>query len=418
MKICVVHQFYLMPGQSGGSRFNEMTRMWADRGHEVTVVAGTVDYNTGQVPARFRRKFVTEERDGSVRVLRCWVPPSYAKGYVGRALAFLGFQISACVAALQVSAPDVVVATSPPLIAAIPGWIAARLRGRNAPWIFEVRDLWPESAVSTGVLRERAALTRLLYRLEAWAYRSADKISVLTPAFRDDIVRRGLADSEKIVLIPNGADAARFAPGARENEMRVRFGWGDRFVVLYAGAHGRANALAQLVDAAELLRERPDILIACVGDGPERAGLVDEVERRGLTNIVFHGPQPKDDMPSIVNACDVGAAVLQRNETFKTVYPNKVFDYMVCERPTLLGIDGVARELVVESARAGIFVEPENARAISDGIVALAADPAECAAMGRRGRRYVLAELTRESLAEKYLNVMAALVRSRGEERR
>src|SRR5690606_35387985 len=135
------------------------------------------------------------------------------------------------------------------------------------------------------------------------------------------------------------ADLDLFAPGPREGATREALGWGDRFVVLYAGAHGRANALHQLLDAAERLRDRPDVLIATVGDGPERAALEQDARRRGLDNVAFCGAQPKERMPELINACDVGAAVLQDNPTFRTVYPNKVFDYMACERPTLIAID-------------------------------------------------------------------------------
>lgn len=410
MKILVIHQYYLAHGQPGGSRFNELARLWSDAGHEVTVVAGTVNYATGDVASKYRGKWVVPERDGRVQVLRCHVPGTYASSYAGRMWAFLGFTLSSTTAALFHGRPDVIVATSPPLITALPGAVAARARFRSVPWVFEVRDLWPESAVTTGVLSKRGALTRVLYGLERFAYRACDRINVLTPAFRDDIVKRGLASDAKIVFVPNGADANVFTPGPRDNEVRRELGWRDRFVVMYAGAHGRANALGQLVDAAERLQSRPDILIACVGDGPERKRLEEEARRRGLSNIQFCGPQPKDRMPDVVNACDVGAAVLQDNPTFRTVYPNKVFDYMACERPVLLAIDGVARKLVCDEARAGVFARPEDGDSIAKAILGLVEDPPLRLQMGRRGRAWVLANCTRESLANKYLEILTALV--------
>ncbi len=411
MNILIIHQYYLMPGQPGGSRFNEFARLWAERGHRVTVVAGTVDYATGETPPRYRGRWVVREQDGAVQVLRCHVPASYARSFQGRMWAFLGFTLSSATGALAAAAPDVVLATSPPLNTCVPGWVAARVR--RVPWIFEVRDLWPESAVTTGVLREGGLMARGLYALEGWAYHDADRINVLTPAFREDIVRRGLAPQEKIVFVPNGADVSLFTPGPRDNEARRRLGWGDRFVVMYAGAHGRANAVTQLVDAAQLLGDRPDILIASVGDGPERAAAEAQARQRRLANILFCGPQPKERMPAIVQACDVGAAVLQNNPTFRTVYPNKVFDYMACERPTLLAIDGVARRLVCEQAGAGVFATPEDPRAIAAAIRGLADDPEGCRRMGQAGRRWVLQNATRESLAERYLQVMEQVVAGR-----
>lgn len=406
MKITVVHQYYLLPGQPGGSRFNELARLWAEEGHDVTVICGTLNYATGAVPEKYRGRLATREKDGLVDVVRCYVPSSYTRSYLGRMWAFFGFMLSASIAALRTRRADVVIATSPPLTAAIPGWIAAKLRPRRSKFIFEIRDLWPESAITTGVLSKSALLTRLLFRLEAWACRRADLINVLTPAFRDDLLERRLATNGKIIFVPNGADAAAFVPGSRENAMRRELGWSDKIVAMYAGAHGRANALRQLIDAAEHLRERRDILIASVGDGPERAQLVDEAKRRGLDNIVFHGAQPKDRMPEVVNACDIGLAVLQNNPTFRTVYPNKVFDYMACERPTVLAIDGVARELVCDDADAGLFAEPENGRAIAEAIIRLADDGSLRERMGKNGRRWVLANATRDALAERYLEAM------------
>ena len=410
VKILVVHQHYLFPGAPGGSRFNELARLWREAGHQVTVIAGSLNYNTGETPNALRGKWVARQAEGGVTVWRCHVPSSYGAGYWGRMWAFFGFTLSASTAALRAGRPEVVVATSPPLVAALPGWLAARLRWGRVPWVFEVRDLWPESAVTTGVLSARSPLTKLLYGLERWACRSAQRINVLTPAFREDLVRRGLAQPAKIALIPNGADLDHFQPGPRDNEVRREQGWGERFVVMYAGAHGRANAVGQLLDAAELLRDRADILIATVGDGPQRAELEERALARGLTNVMFCGPQAKERMPAFVNACDVGAAVLQSNPTFRTVYPNKVFDYMACERPTLLAIDGVARELVCEQAAAGVFAEPENAAALAQAIRQLADDRAAGLAMGRRGRAWVLEHASRRALATRYLELLQELV--------
>jgi len=414
MKILVLHQYYLMPGQGGGSRFNEMTRFWTEAGHDAAVIAGTVDYTSGAKPDSYRRRWLIKENDNGVAVWRCYVPESYGAGYAGRMWAFFALMFSAASAVLRVERPDAIVATSPPLIIALPAIFAARFRWGRIPWVFEVRDLWPESAVTTGVLSSKSPLTRLLYLLERWAYRLADRINVLTPAFEQDIVRRGLAPAVKISLIPNGADLDNFSPGPIRNSVRREFGWGDRFVVLYAGAHGRANAVGQLVAAAELLRNRPDILIATVGDGNERARAQADARARNLNNIVLLGPQPKERMPDFVNAANAGAAVLQNNPTFRTVYPNKVFDYMACARPTLLAIDGVARTLVCDQAQAGIFVEPENPESIAEGIRTLANNPAHSAEMGARGRHWVEANANRRELASRYLDLLFELTTKAG----
>ena len=413
MRILIIHQYYVLAGMAGGSRFNELGRLWAEAGHEVTVIAGNLDYSTGVVPSRYRGRWVHREMDGLVTVFRCHVPRSYNRSYAGRMWAFFGFTFSALAAVLRVLRPDVIVATSPPLVVLFPAWVASRLRFRRTPWVFEVRDLWPESAVTTGVLGSDSLVTKVLYGLERWACRSADHVNVLTPAFRENLLQRGLAPAERISVIPNGADLDLFCPAPRDEEVRRSLGWGDRFVVMYSGAHGRANAIGQLVDAAELLTDRADILIACVGDGPEREQWEHEAQRRGLGNIRFHGAVPKERMPLVVNACDVGAAVLQNNPTFRTVYPNKVFDYMACAKPVLLAIDGVARQLVCEEAGAGLFAEPENPKDLAGAIRQLADDRSGRAEMGQRGRQWVMAHASRRALAERYLALLEDVRRQR-----
>jgi glycosyltransferase involved in cell wall biosynthesis len=209
--------------------------------------------------------------------------------------------------------------------------------------------------------------------------------------------------------VPNGADLEAFLPEPRDNECRRQRGWTGKFVALYAGAHGRANALMQLVDAAEALLPEPDVLIVSVGDGPERGACERAARERGVSNIQFIGAVSKAQMPSLVNAADVGLAVLQNNPTFKTVYPNKVFDYMACARPVIVAIDGVARQLVCEDAEAGLFATPEDGAALAAAILRLRDDPALASRFGHNGRAWALKNADRRALARRYLTVLSSL---------
>jgi len=412
MKIVVIHQYFLRPESAGGSRFNEMTRYWTEQGHEVTVIAGQIDYTSGETAAEYKGKFVAEEMQDGVRVLRVYTPGAMHKSIVGRMWAFAGFGASSSLALMtHLRKADVVVATSPSLLVLMPGLVAKWLR--RWPLVFEIRDLWPESAISTGVLSENSPITKFAYALEEAGYRSADRINVLTPAFRENLLARKMAPDSKIVFIPNGADIELFEPGEPDLELRERYGWGDKFVVLYAGAHGIANHLWQYIDAAELLKDREDILLVSVGDGPQKAALVEETERRGLKNLQWLDAVSKADMPALLRSANTGAAILKRVDTFKTVYPNKVFDYMSCERPVLLAIDGVARELVTEKAKAGVFAEPERPEELAEKIRWMADNPEELKAMGKRGRRYVEEHFSRPALAQKYLEVLSSVVAQR-----
>jgi glycosyltransferase involved in cell wall biosynthesis len=409
--ITLVHQYYLASGEPGISRFNEMAGAWVAAGHHVTVIAGNVSLSTGKTHPETRGRLLTRLSDGQIMVWRCLVPSVYSRNYLGRRLAYAVFTLSASLAALRTPRADVVIATSPPLFVVIPGWLKAKLSGRGTPWVFEVRDLWPESAVTTGVVGARAPLTRFLYWLERRACASAALVITLTPAISEDIIRRRLAPHYRVRCIPNGADLRLFAPGERNNSFRREFGWGDRIVAMYSGAHGRANDLGQLLDAAEELRDRPDIVIALVGDGQQRRALEGEARRRSLPNLVFCGPQPKERMGECVNAADIGLAVLQRNPTFRTVYPNKIFDYMACAKPIVLAIDGVARELVCERSRSGLFAEPGDGRAIAAAIRRLADDQMLRVELGANGRRWVEQNESREGLAQRYLESLEELVR-------
>lgn len=410
MRILIVHQHYLFPGQPGGSRFNEMGRLWAESGHDVCVIASTLNYATGQRHPTIGNRWCTRVREGNVTVWRCYVPGSYNASFAGRLWAFFGFVLSSSWAALRVPRPDVVIASSPPLTLVIPGWIAARFRRNPAPWVFEVRDLWPESAITTGVVSATGWFARMLYALERWACLKADAINVLTPAFRRNMLSRNLADPSKFIMVPNGADLALFANVRRDEAIRRTLGWESRIVALYAGAHGRANAIGQLVHAAEAIKQRTDVLIASIGDGPERIQWENEAARRGLTNIRFYGAQPKERMVAILTCADIGLAVLQDNPTFTTVYPNKLFDYMATGQPIVLAIDGAARSLACDEAECAVFVKPEDGRALGAAIVRLADDPPLRQTLGENGRRWVTQHASREKLGEQYLLHLSRMV--------
>lgn len=409
MKILIVHQYFLGKDAAGGARWNQMAKFFAEAGHEVTVLAGMVDYNTGKKLEQYRWKFITKEQEAdNVTVYRCHVSQRYNSSFLGRAWAYFSFSFSSTIAGiLFAKRPDVILATSPPLtVSSTMNWLGWL---RRRPTIFEVRDLWPESAIDTGVLKP-GRLANILYKMEAKAYRNAKAINVLTPAFEQKLIASKGVSPEKISMIPNGADLDLFSPGEKENYVRKELGLTGKFVVGYFGAHGRANHLTQLLDVADKIKDsHPDVQIMLVGGGMLKKGLVEEAEKRQLHNITFVDPVSKEKIADYINATDVSTAVLMKNDTFKTVYPNKVFDYMCCAKPILIGIDGVARKLV-EDAGAGLFVEPENVDAFIAGIEKLKNDPQQMKDMGESGRKYVEVNFDRRNLAKKYLEVLRKVV--------
>jgi glycosyltransferase involved in cell wall biosynthesis len=403
MRILILHQYFLGRGEGGGSRFNQFAKYWSKMGHDVTVVAGTVHYATGHKDARYRGKWLVREEDESgARVLRSYVSSGYNKGFRGRLWGYVSFALSATWAGLFAARkPTVILATSPPLTIAVPAYIISRVR--RIPLVFEVRDLWPDFAVETGAMRNRH-LIRFSYWLERFIYRKATLINVLTPGFELELRTEGVPP-EKIVVVPNGADLDLFSPGERNNQVRTDYGWGDRFVILYTGAHGRANDLGQILEAAQQMLDRPEVLFILMGDGMEKGALQERARKLGLSNLQFIGTQPKQSVVDFVNAADVCIATLADLPGFRKVYPNKLFDYMACARPIIVGIDGVARELVAD-AEAGIFVEPNCPERIVAAVLTLLDDNDARLRYGERGYAFVQREFSRRNLAEKYAGIL------------
>ena len=398
MNILLIHQYYLGKNEGGGSRFNEMCKYWAEDGFDVTVVAGTVHYATGTKDKKYKGKWNVREQDEKVKIIRCFVLSSYNKSFLGRLFAYVSFFLSSLWAGLFYTGEiDTIVATSPPLTVGLTAILLSFFK--KTPFIFEVRDLWPDSAIQSGVLKNKL-LIKLSYWLENISYRKAKKIVVLTPAFKEYLLKRGIAE-EKIAFIPNAADLDLFEPGNKNNWVRKKYNLGKKFVVLYTGAHGKANALSQLIEAANLLREYKDIVFMLVGDGMEKNKLKKLTDNLGLNNVIFVDTQPKDRMTDFINASDVCTAVLKKLDVFKTVYPNKIFDYMACGKPIIIGIDGAARKLI-EDANCGVFAEPENAEKIKDRVLFFYSNRNLCKMYGSRGRKFVEAQMNRKIMAERY----------------
>jgi len=384
MHVLLIHQAYAGPRDPGGTRHFELASYLASRGHRATIVASEVSYLTGTAVAAGE----SEEVPG-VRVIR--VPGSdLHRSFLARGSSFARFGAGALRAALRVPDVDVVWGTTPPLPQLLPAWLAS-LRAPGG-FVLEERDLWPEFAIGMGVLRA-GAVTDAALAFKRWAYRRARRVVVNSPGFLPYLRAYGVPE-EKVQVIPNGVDPDPFDPAARGAEHRAAWGADDRFVVLYAGALGAANALDVVLDAAAELRGS-GALFVLLGDGKERPALQRRAAELGLDDDVrFVAARPKDEMPGLIAAADACVACLRDIPLFRTTYPNKVFDYMAGGRPVLLQIDGVIRQ-VVEEAGAGVFVPPGDARALAEAVRRMMAHPETARAMGRRGRDAVRARFDR-----------------------
>lgn len=382
-----------------------MSRIWIEQGHRVTVLAGNVHYMSSGSTSR-ANWFTDTTNAAGVRVLRCYVSEKYHKGFSGRLMGYFSFVLSAIFAGIFYAREryDAVLVTSPPLFIGFSGWLLACLK--RIPFLMEVRDLWPESAIDTGLLTSKW-LIRFSYWFESFLYRKAQMINVLTPAFREVLIYQKHVDKEKICFIPNAADFAlseKINLNFDKDAFRQQLGLKDAFVLVYVGAHGVANCLTQIIEAAELLADTRAHFVL-VGDGAEKQMLVNEVQKRELKNVTFIPQVPKSEVFKYILAADAGLSVLKQAEIFKTVYSNKTFDYFACKKPVLIAIDGISRELV-EQAGAGTFAEPEHPEDLAAKVHLYLKKPEFAKQQGNNGYLYAKEHFDRKQLADRYLLVI------------
>jgi len=410
MKLLLIHQYFLEQDDPGGSRFNEMTRTWSELGHEVTVLAGMMHANKSEKIPEYKSRYFVHKQHDKVSVWRCHVSESYNVNFIGRLWGYFSFVFSSIWAGLFKAKGkyDLILVTSPPLFVGITAWVLSKIR--QIPFVFEIRDLWPESAIDTRIVTS-SSIIKFAYWFEGFIYKRAKLINVLTPAFKKILLEKKKVPAEKIIFIPNAADFSlsdEILATFDSKAFRIQQGIDDKFVITYVGAHGVANYLIQLLDAAELLRDT-NVLFQLIGAGMQKKMLMDEAVKRGLKNVKFINSVPKKEVFTYIIASDLGTSVLKRVDTFKTIYSNKTFDYMACKKPILLVIDGVSRELV-ETANCGLFAEPERPKDIAEKIRYYLANPELLKEQGENGYTYAKAHFDRTVLAERYLEHLQSLI--------
>ena len=404
MNVLLIHQYFLEENDSGGSRWNELTRNWTADGVQVTVLGGMMHYNGSEKLPEYKNCYFKKKQQGAVSVWRCHVSESYNKSFVGRLWGYFSFMFSVLWAGLfKVNGKfDVVIVTSPPLFVGLSGYLISRFK--RIPLVFEVRDLWPESAIDTGVLTNKFIIW-LAYWFEAFIYRKATLINVLTPAFYQTLLTVKKVAEKKLIMIPNAADfglSEDLLANFDRESFRQEMNFDKHFVITYVGAHGVANHLQQLLQAGKVL-EDTNVLFLLIGNGMEKIRLQQMAVDMNVINVRFIESVPKKDVFKYILASEMGASVLKKVDTFKTVYSNKTFDYMSCKKPVLLAIDGVSRQLV-EEARCGVYVEPENIDEYNVQIRAYLSDTERLEREGNNGYLFAKQHYDRDVLAKKYIN--------------
>jgi glycosyltransferase involved in cell wall biosynthesis len=405
MRILFLSHYFPPEVNAPASRTFEHCREWVRAGHQATVVTCAPNHPRGQVYEGYRNRLWQREQIDGINVVRLWTYVAANEGFTKRTLNYISYMIAAILAAPFLAKTDVVISTSPQFFNGLAGYAVSRLK--RASWVLEIRDLWPESILAVGAISNKRVI-RFLEWLEMFAYRKADRIVPVTDAFKDYMVRKGVP-AGKITVIKNGVDLTRYVPAEPDERLIDQLGVRGKFVASYFGTHGMAHRLNTVLDAATQLRDRDDIVFLMVGDGAERDKLLTEKNARGLDNVMMLPQQPKDRMPALWALSDVSMVLLSRSDLFKTVIPSKIFESMAMQRPILLGVDGETRG-IIESGRAGLFVEPENAAALAEAVRELKDDEAKRVELGANGRRYVQAYFDRRKLAGLYLDLLSGLV--------
>jgi glycosyltransferase involved in cell wall biosynthesis len=398
LDVLYFHQYFATRRRSTSTRSYELARRLVDRGHRVTIVSRDTRMLESGRDGRPPGRVVAREQVDGIDVLYLNIP--YANRYPTpvRIASFTAFTVAASVAGALHRRPDVVFASSTPLTIGIAGLLTARLK--RAPFVFEIRDLWPAVPVALGALTSRPAIGTAEW-LERRLYEGAERIVVLSEGSRDELRARGIPE-EKLVLIPNAADLDVFRPDVVDSGFRASHGLEDRFVALYAGAMGPAAGLDQLVDAAEALRRWGDtrVTIVALGDGGERPRLEQRTRELGLDNLLFLPALPKEELAGVVGAADVTLTVFAPHPILETNSPNKFFDSLAAGKPVVVNLGGWLRGLV-EEHDAGVWVPAGNAEALAGALSALAANPTRVEQMGRNARTLAEREFGRDEMANR-----------------
>ena len=413
MRILFFSHYYPPEVNAPASRTHEHCLAWAKAGHDVTVVTCAPNHPTGKLYSGYRNRLFQRELVEGVEVIRIWTYLAANEGFFRRTLNYISYMVSATLAMPLFKRPDVVISTSPQFMCGLTGLIAKWLL--RAPWVFEIRDIWPESIVTVGVMR-KGLLVRFLERLERLGYRRADRIVAVTDSFVPHIAER-CGDAVKIDVIKNGVDLRLFSGEGSPEEAKRALGLEGKSVAAYVGTLGMAHGLDTVLDAARLTANDRRIAWVLVGDGAERRRLVERAAAESLRNVHILGQRPKSDMPMVWAATDFSMILLRRNDLFKKVLPSKIFEAMGMRRPIVLGVEGEAKELL-DTAGAGIAITPESAEELAQAIVNLADDRELAVRLGCQGGAYVREHYDRVKLAEHYLDVLLDAVSERRGKRR
>jgi len=382
------------------SRTFEHCREWVSLGNQVTVITCNPNFPKGEVFPGYRNRLFQKEKISGINVIRVWTYIAENKGFTKRTLDYLSFMVSSFIASFLVRKVDLIIGTSPQFFTAVSAWGCSTFK--RVPFVFELRDLWPESIKAVGAVKD-SNLIRLFEALEMFLYRRAFRIISVTRSFKNNLVRRGI-DGSKIDIVTNGVDLKRFSHRAKNEDLVNQLGLKDCFVAGYIGTHGMAHSLETLLYAMSKLRDHPcgnKIRLVLLGDGARKQFLKDEANQLNLTNVIFIDTVSKEKVSDYWSILDISIIHLKKTELFKTVIPSKLFECMGMGLPVLHGVEGESGDIVAET-NCGVLFESENVDQLIEKLLYLQSEPAHLEILGQNAlesaKKYDRTPLARQML--------------------
>lgn len=410
MNILFLSHYFPPEVNAPASRAYEHCKEWVRLGHKVTVITSAPNHPKGKVYAGYKNKLYQKEMVDGIEVIRIWTYLSANEGFGKRALNYFSYFISVVVLSIfMLSRKDIVLSTSPQFFNGLAGYPVSKIL--KAVWVLEIRDLWPESILAVGAMKNKKIIS-ILYAIEKFMYKKADYIIPVTDAF-NTYISKIIYPYRKTCVINNAVNNDFFNPKSVDiealTEFKQYYALENKFVISYVGTHGMAHGLKTLLNAAKVLRNRKDIIFLLIGDGAEKNELKKIKKELSLDNVLMLPQLPKDKMPMVLGASDISIVHLKRDKAFEKVIPSKLFESMAMGKPVILGVKGEAAKIINQS-RSGVCIEPENHLQMANAILALKRDVAGYRKMSNAGMNYVRCNYDRRKLAQDYLNVLSKLV--------
>jgi colanic acid biosynthesis glycosyl transferase WcaI len=416
VKFLILTQFFQPEIGASQVRLAYLCRELTEAGHKVEIVTGMPHHPAGRIFPEFKGHFYLREIWEGLTIHRVWLYATNGSN-LKRLLNYASFSFTCLFGLARAAKPDYIFVDSPPLFHALPGWLAAKWW--NVPLIFNVADLWPDSVRDLGVMHD-GLMVNFAYRLECWIYRHSSVVTAVTEGIRDSLLKSKGIPPEKVLFLPNGVDTALFHPMPVNESLKCDLGLSGKKIILYAGNHGYAGAVEQVLYAAADLRHETSVHFLMIGEGPEKQKLIELAAHLALKNVTFHQQVPLESMPDFVSICDLGVVTLRKSQVMAGARPAKAFVIMAGGKPLVLSAEGEAARLI-QSAGAGVVVPPEDHQSIANAIRTLLQHPRIASEMGVSGRKFVVSNFQWSSLVRNWIaqltGVSVQVARPKGDQK-